>query len=174
MLTFYNNENNIHVNNYGFTIERKSEGVNREWEDIGFVEGHGNSNSPKEYTFTDNDILSGIVQYRLKQIDTDGGFEYSPVVEVDSNSPTKFAVKQNFPNPFNPSTQIEFNIPNNSNVEVKVYNALGMEVATLLKEFRQAGTHKVEFNASNLSSGIYFYRVLSGNNSIIKKMVLLR
>jgi len=162
------------VNNYGFSLERKSGIENREWEEIGFVNGHGNSNSPKEYSFVDVDNFSGKIQYRLKQIDTDGQFDYSPVVEVTIEEQTDFAVKQNFPNPFNPSTQIEFNIPNNSNVEVKVFNVLGMEVATLLNEHRQAGVHKVEFDASNLSSGIYFYRVVSGKNSMIRKMVLLR
>ncbi len=168
------------VNNYGFEIERASFRKNettplQEWEKIGFVEGHGNCNSPKEYSFTDNSTLSGKLKYRLKQIDTDGSFSYSEIVEVEKeNIPTEFALYQNYPNPFNPTTKIEFSIPTDNNVELKVYNVLGMEVTTLIDEHRQAGMHNVEFNASNLSSGVYFYKVVSGNNSETKKMMLVR
>ncbi len=160
-------------NNYGFEIERTST-QNILWEKVGFVQGHGNCNSPKNYSFSDKPIGGSTFKYRLKQIDTDGKYEYSPEVEVNLNVPTDFSVKQNFPNPFNPTTKIEFSIPSDNNVELKVYNVLGMEVATLLNEHRQAETHSIEFNASNLSSGIYFYKVVSGNYSEIKKMLLLR
>jgi len=159
------------VNNYGFEIERIK---NDNWEIIGFVQGHGNSNTPKEYSFTDKPNGGSKFMYRLKQIDTDGKYEYSPKVEVNLNAPVEFSIKQNFPNPFNPTTKIEFSIPSDNNVEIKVFNVLGMEVATLLNEHRQAGMHSVEFNASNLSSGIYFYKVVIGNYFEIKKMILLR
>ncbi len=164
------------VNNYGFQVERQilNQVQNDKWESIAFVEGHGNSNSPKEYSFIDSDNLSRLVQYRLKQIDIDGGFEYSDVVEVEINSTKEFKLAQNFPNPFNPTTKIDFSIPSDNNVEVKVFNTLGMEVATLVNGYKNAGTHSVEFNANNLSSGIYFYKIVSGNYSDIKKMILLR
>lgn len=159
------------VNNYGFEVERNR---NNNWQKIGFVQGHGNSNSPKYYSFTDVPNGGTEFKYRLKQIDFDGQYEYSPEVEVNLEVPANFSVKQNFPNPFNPTTKIEFSLPLDNNVEIKVFNVLGMEVATLLNEHRQAGTHTVEFNASNLSSGIYFYKLVSGNYSEIKKMILLR
>jgi len=162
------------VNNYGFAVERSM--VKGEWLEVGFIEGAGNSNSPKEYSFTDNLTLTSYsYSFRLKQIDIDGKFTYSKEITVEAASqPTEFALKQNYPNPFNPTTKIEFSIPAENNVEIKVYNILGMEVATLLNEHKQAGTHNVEFNANALSSGIYFYKISSGNFSAIKKMTLLR
>lgn len=162
------------VNNYGFTIERKSEDVNREWEEIGFVEGHGNSNSLKEYSFIDTDKLIGPVQYRLKQIDINGGFEYSDIVEVEITSPKEFKVSQNYPNPFNPSTIINYSIPEKSQVQIKVYDILGSEVATLVNETQNAGYYDVSFNATNLSNGIYFYKIQTGNFVNVKKMLLLK
>ena len=84
----------------------------RKWESIGFVEGHGNSNSPKDYSFIDKEVLRGKYSYRLKQIDTDGKFEYSKVIEVTiENIPLNFELLQNFPNPFNPVTKIKYSIP---------------------------------------------------------------
>jgi len=163
------------VNNYGFEVERASTPLSSQWEKIGFIEGHGNINSPKDYSFTDEYVSSGKILYRLKQIDEDGGYKYSQEVEVKvMDIPTEYVLEQNYPNPFNPSTKIDFSIPTDNSVQIKVYNVLGMEVATLLNEHRQAGTHNIEFNASNLSSGIYFYKIISGKYSEIKKMILLR
>ncbi len=162
------------VNNYGFSIERKSGIVSSEWEEISFVEGHGNSNSPNEYSYTDTPSGAGKFSYRLKQLDTDGKFEYSHEVKVDFNSPTNFTVKQNFPNPFNPTTVINYSIAKADNVTIKVYNTLGMEVATLVNEHQEVGKYKTEFNASELVSGVYFYKITSGNNLEIKKMLLLK
>lgn len=159
------------ANNYGFEIEGSQ---NDDWGKIGFVQGHGNSNSPKEYSFHDRPIGCSAIKYRLKQIDFDGQFEYSLEVEVKLEVPTSFSVRQNFPNPFNPTTKIDFSIPSDDNVQIKVFNVLGMEIATLLNEHRQAGMHSIEFNANNFSSGIYFYKVVSGNYYEIKKMILLR
>jgi hypothetical protein len=162
------------VNNFGFSIQRKSGIVNGEWEEISFVEGHGNSNSPNEYSYTDTPNGAGKFTYRLKQLDTDGKFEYSQEVEVDFNSPTKFIVKQNFPNPFNPTTVINYSIATADNVTIKVYNVLGMEVATLVNKHQEVGKYKTEFNASELVSGVYFYKISSGNNLEIKKMLLFK
>ncbi|MHC1737463.1 MAG: LamG-like jellyroll fold domain-containing protein [Ignavibacteriaceae bacterium] len=177
------------VNNFGFEIERSlsshSSSLNghslpAEWEMIGFAAGSGNSNSPKDYSFADDFNHSAIqsfnhsIRYRLKQIDNDGKFTYSEEIEVELLRPSQFELSQNYPNPFNPTTRIEFSIPSDNYVEIKVFNVLGMEVATLLNEHRQAGIHNIEFNASNFSSGIYFYKIVSGNNSEIKKMILLK
>jgi len=165
------------VNNYGFEIERAI--VNGElrianWEKIGFVQGHGNSNSPKEYSFADNNSQPGKIQYRLKQIDFDGRFEYSWVVEVEVSAPSSFALEQNYPNPFNPVTKINYEVPANSFVQLKVYNMLGMEVATLVNEEKIAGTYEVKFDASNYSSGVYFYRLKSTGKDLTRKMILLK
>ncbi len=172
------------VNNYGFEIEKheKANVKSEEWEKVGFVNGHGNSNSPKTYSFTDKDILSGTYFYRLKQIDTDGKFEYSKEVEVTINNvPTKFELKQNYPNPFNPVTSIQYAVDSKQYVTLKVYDILGRDVATLVNEVKEAGKYELNFDAKQLPSGIYFYKLQAGPStgsgqvySQTKKMTLLR
>jgi hypothetical protein len=171
------------VNNYGFNIERRiNEG---EWNSIGFVEGYGNSISPKEYSYTDKDLFAGgsNFQYRLKQIDTDGSFEYSDVVEVEV-IPTQFELSQNYPNPFNPSTTIRFSLPQATQIKINLYNMIGEQVATIAEGMYETGNHKVTFsaiggsasggNAANLPSGAYFYRIESSEFVQVKKMMLLK
>ncbi len=175
------------VNNYGFQVERQKEKVKSEWENIGFVEGHGNSNSPKEYSFTDENPPSGKIQYRLKQIDIDGNFEYSEIVEIQTSAPSKFELFQNYPNPFNPTTTIKYSIPSvisnpsgasgeksqgispsgrndNAKVSLKVYDVLGREVATLVNKKQSPGNYSVKFDASKLSSGIYIVSLRAYSN----------
>ena len=138
------------------------------------MEGHGNSNSPNSYSFTDNNPCGGSnFKYRLKQIDNDGKYEYSNEIEVEI-IPTKFAVYQNYPNPFNPTTKIRYQLPEESNVEIKIYDILGSEVMTLLNEKKEPGTYEVELNGKYLSSGTYIYRIIAGSYVETKKMVLLR
>lgn len=159
------------VNNYGFEIERN---INNIWEKIGFVEGNGNSNSEKNYSFQDSPTTEGVYSYRLKQIDFDGKFEYSSVVEVDFKTVNDFALEQNYPNPFNPTTSISYSLPQNEFVTLKVYDVIGNEVATLVNTLQESGKHVVNFNASNLSSGIYFYKLTAGSFSQINKMLLVK
>ena len=161
------------VSNYGFYVERRiNEG---DWNSITFVEGHGNSNSPKEYSYTDNDLFAGgsKFQYRLKQVDTDGQFEYSAVVEVEI-MPTQFELSQNYPNPFNPSTTIRFSLPKETQLKINIYNMLGELVETLAEGTYEAGYHKVTFNASSLPSGAYVYRIESSDFVQVRKMVLIK
>ncbi|GAB1349448.1 hypothetical protein MASR1M107_16620 [Ignavibacteriales bacterium] len=113
------------------------------------------------------------IQYRLRQVDNDGSFEYSPVVEVELN-PTEFALYQNYPNPFNPSTMIRFSIPVGGTVALNVFNTLGEKVAALLNGQLEAGYHEVSFDAANLPSGLYFYEIKTGDFSSIKKMILMK
>ena len=167
------------TNNQGFEIQRSV--VSRQqsaynWTKIGFVKGQGNSVSPKSYTFVDNNISSGSYAYRLKQIDLNGSFSYSKVVEVNlSNMPEGFVLNQNYPNPFNPTTTIKFGFEKNTHATLTVYNALGMQVATLFNGNVEAGKmYNVNFNASNLSSGVYYYRLSGANKNEIKKMILLK
>ena len=178
------------LNNYGFEVERSQTpqagqasnpasgaGVKSEtWQKIGFVNGHGNSNSRKNYSFEDKNPLAGKVEYRLKQIDTDGKFEYSAVVEVTVEAPADFSLNQNYPNPFNPTTIINYELPMNSHVTLKVYDVLGKEVATLVNTMQNAGRYSMNFSTSQygMSSGIYFYRLYAGNYSELKKMVVLK
>jgi hypothetical protein len=172
------------VNNYGFNVERSWTSSAPLWEKIGFVQGYGNSNSPKSYSFEDINPQYGKLQYRLKQIDFDGKFEYSDVVEVAVAAPAKFELMQNYPNPFNPSTTISYTIPNVEtlhgvslqHVTLKVYDLLGREVAVLVNELQQAGAYIVQLstNIYPLSSGIYFYKLTAGSFSAAKKFLLLK
>ncbi|MCF6269927.1 MAG: T9SS type A sorting domain-containing protein [Melioribacteraceae bacterium] len=185
------------VNNYGFEIERASfrkdgttpvrtglgDGatpVQGDWSTLGFVPGHGNSNSPKDYSFVDANSYSGKIQYRLKQIDTDGAFEYSEVIEVEARVLGKYLLEQNYPNPFNPTTNINFSIAKTGNVKLTIYNTIGQKVATLFNGVKKAGSHKISFNATNLMSGVYFYRLVadsygeSGSFVQVEKMLLLK
>ncbi|MBK6914157.1 MAG: T9SS type A sorting domain-containing protein [Ignavibacteriales bacterium] len=177
------------TNNSGFEIERslsptpsQKEGA---FETIAFVPGFGTTTEPKSYSFTDENLSSGKYQYRLKQIDFDGTFEYSNTVEVEINSPTEFSLEQNFPNPFNPTTKIKYTIPSvtlrqaqgDILVSLKVFDVLGNEVATLVNEQQQPGTYEVEFNvgqAISLSSGVYYYQLRSGSFVETKKMLILK
>ncbi len=166
------------VNNYGFSIERSGEmvnGRNSEWSKLGFVNGNGNSNSIKEYSFTDNTLSSsGKYAYRLKQIDNDGKCEYSNEVEVNYVKANSYSLAQNYPNPFNPTTVISYKLPVNSFVTLKVYDVLGKEVATLVNGNMEAGNYNVNFNASNLSAGTYFYRLQAGDFTSSKKLILIK
>jgi hypothetical protein len=159
------------VNNYGFDVERKTK---NKWEKIGFVQGNGNSNSPKEYSYVDNNLFGGCkFQYRLKQIDNDGQFEYSDVVEVEA-VPTKYELSQNYPNPFNPNTTIRFSLPKQTQLKINIYNMLGELVEKIAEGNYEAGYYKVNFNASNLPSGTYIYRIESNEFIQSKKMIMLK
>jgi len=168
------------VSNYGFEIERsenpKSEIQNPQFEKIGFVEGHGNSNSPKDYSFTDNGAGYGKYSYRLKQIDTDGQFEYSKVIEVDAgNIPGGFVLEQNYPNPFNPSTTIKFALAETQQAKLIIYDVLGNEVAIPFNGTAEGGKiYEAEFSGENLSSGLYFYQLATENKVESRKMLLIK
>jgi Secretion system C-terminal sorting domain len=160
------------TNNSGFEIERSTNNIN--FQKIGFVNGHGTSTNINKYSYVDNNV-SGKFFYRLKQIDFSGGFKYSKAIEVNTSNPLSFALNQNYPNPFNPTTTISYSIPENSFVTIKVYNVLGVEVASLINNQVEAGEHNIQFNASNdLSSGVYFYTIKTGNFSATKKLMLLK
>ena len=161
------------VNNYGFNVERKSS--TEKWEEIGFVQGHGNSNSIKNYKFEDHSIWGNCKYfYRLKQIDVDGKYEYSDVIEVSSTSTIQYLLRQNYPNPFNPTTSISYSIPIEGEVTLSIYDLLGSEIITLINKEQTQGNYEVEFDGSDLSSGIYFYKLQVGKFVEIKKMNLLK
>lgn len=163
------------VNNYGFEIERTAQSTERQaWEKIGFINGSGNSNSPKSYTYEDKNLTAGKYSYRLKQIDNDGQFEYSKTIGVDLNGVKKFELSQNYPNPFNPNTTIKFNIPEAGNVKLSLFDILGQELRTLVNEFKESGVHTINFDASELNSGMYIYKIESNGNTLTRKMTLVK
>jgi len=178
------------INNFGFDVERTNglNGPGEYWNKIGFVAGNGKIKSPKDYSFIDNPLEGNKYFYRLKQIDNDGQYEYSNVISIDLNTPNKYAMYQNYPNPFNPYTTIGFSIPTSPFnpspyqgegnrerlITLTVYDVLGRKVAILVNEEKPAGSYEVEFNASQLPSGVYFYRLKAGEYVETKKMLLIK
>lgn len=177
------------VNNRGFEVERTSFSnlpAQNVWESIGFVNGNGTSTERNSYTFNDENLTAGKYQYRIKQLDFDGSFKYYTLTEtIEIGLPDRFELTQNYPNPFNPSTVIKFHIPSvistegrNLRVQLKVYDVLGNEVAILLDEEKPAGYHFIEFNAAELSSGVYYYKLSAtggaGSFTETKKMIILK
>jgi len=164
------------TNNQGFEVQRSN---GSDFETIAFVDGFGTTTETQVYTYSDRSVEVGTYSYRLKQVDFDGTFDYSDVVEVNVPAPSVFALDQNYPNPFNPSTQIAFRLAVDSKVSLKVFDVLGQEVATLVNTNLVAGAHTVNFDASALNSGVYLYRIeatgIDGANFIdVKKMILTK
>ncbi|MDH3269303.1 MAG: YCF48-related protein, partial [Ignavibacteria bacterium] len=166
------------INNLGFEIERSEDNVS--FNKIGFVPGFGTTTEPKSYSYSDQSVYSGTFYYRLKQVDYDGSFEYSAVVEVELGVLNSYILEQNYPNPFNPSTKIRYSVPNTSQVIIKIYDVLSKEIETLVNEEKQTGTYKLTWNAANIPSGVYFYTLdavsISGNKQtkIGKKMIIIK
>ncbi|MCX8105658.1 MAG: T9SS type A sorting domain-containing protein [Ignavibacterium album] len=169
------------TNNRGFEILRSvilSEAKNLSWEVIGFVKGSGSTTEPKNYTFVDKNLNSGKYLYRLKQIDFDGSSKFSNELEVTIESPEQFILEQNYPNPFNPVTKISYTIPAKGEglVTLKLYDMLGNEIATLVNEKQNPGRYEIEFDADkySLSSGVYLYKLVSGEYTAIRKFILAK
>jgi hypothetical protein len=165
-------------NNAGFNVERKLAGETA-WKTISTVNGAGNSNSVKNYSYTDNNLSTGKYNYRLKQVDFNGNFKYYNLSnEVNIGVPNKFALSQNYPNPFNPTTNINYDLPFDSKVMIKIFDITGREVASIVNQVQVAGYYSVNFNASALSSGVYFYSITAdgGSQSFAKtlKMMLVK
>ncbi|MDO8549689.1 MAG: T9SS type A sorting domain-containing protein, partial [Ignavibacteria bacterium] len=174
------------INNSGFEIERASSSTTpvQAWEKIGFVNGNGTTTNQSDYSFIDSEVKTGKFFYRLNQIDFDGSFKYSDIVEIEVGIPEKFALYQNYPNPFNPTTKIEFAVGSQQLVIIKVYDMLGNEIATLVNDVKEPGIYEIEFSAKgvsayggdvyNLSSGTYFYQLKAGNYIETKKLLLIK
>ena len=165
------------TNNSGFEIQRQKINENisdSEWINLEFVEGNGTTTEEHSYTFIDKSILTGQYQYRLKQIDYDGSFEYLNEIEVEILSPLEFSLSQNYPNPFNPITTIQYSIPEAGFVNIILFNSLGEEIETLVDKFEEAGKYKISFDAGKLSSGVYFYQLRINEFASLKKMLLMK
>jgi len=165
------------TNNLGFEVERQI-GSNElgvgSWEKIGYVAGSGTSTELNNYSYADNDVAAGKYLYRLKQIDFDGSYTYTDAIEVEVLPASDYVLQQNYPNPFNPETKISFSVPIIGYTTLKVTDVLGNEVAILMSEVIPAGSYNLNFAASNLPSGIYFYTLQAGDFAVTKKMVLLK
>jgi hypothetical protein len=162
------------TNNQGFEILRSAQNDKQGWQNAGYVAGFGTTTEPKSYSFTDSKLEAGNYTYRLNQIDFDGTVTYSEEINVEVEIPLVYALEQNYPNPFNPSTTIKYSLSEDGFVKLSVYNLLGEEVTTLVNNEQKAGRYEVNFNAKELSSGIYMYRLESKNFLSIKKMLLVK
>ena len=159
------------TSNYGFDIERSAD--SKDWVKVGFVKGAGTTTETRQYKFVDHNITTKTF-YRLKQIDLNGEVKYSSIEEFSPSKPGTFGLSQNYPNPFNPKTLIQYQIPMNSHVELKVFDLLGREVVTLVDQVKDAGKYSVDFNATNLTSGLYFYRIKAGNFTQTLRMMVVK
>lgn len=161
-------------NNSGFEIQRMINN-NDKWENIGFIKGSGTCNTYHTYNFTDKNLNIGKYNYRLKQIDFNGNYEFfnlSGIVEI--GNPVKMNLSQNYPNPFNPSTNISYQITNYGLVTLKIYDITGKEIISLVNKNQEAGYYTVNFDAGNLAGGIYFYKLTTKEYSSVKKMTLIK
>lgn len=169
------------INNYGFEVQ-KSNGQHAGFETIpnSFVPGHGTTLDPQYYSYLDTLAAPALPYYRLKQIDLDGTVHYNGAIHVTVTSvadralPREFALHQNFPNPFNPVTEIQFDVPNQTHVKITLYDVLGREVMRLVDEVKQPGFHAVKFDGQTRASGVYFYRINAGTFSATRAMVLVK
>jgi len=173
------------INNAGFEIQKSVKKVvsseYSDWEKAGFIEGNGTTSQPQNYSFEDKNLSKGIYKFRIKQVDYNGNFEYfypSVGAELSINAPVNFELKQNYPNPSNPKSKIDFHMPFDGSVSIKVYDLTGKEVASLADGYKTADYYTLDFDGSNLASGIYFYRVIAegDDQNFIKtlKMVLVK
>lgn len=162
------------INNSGFEVQKSVDGSS--FITVGFVKGNGTTTEPRTYSFSDKQVTNSTqaLYYRLKQIDFNGSFSYSGVVEVVLDIPTEYALGQNYPNPFNPTTKIKYSVPHSGLVNIVIYDLTGQEVLTLLNEVKETGNYEVQLNATHLSSGVYFYRMTSGDFTQVKKLSVLK
>ncbi len=163
------------TNNKGFDIQRRV--GDGEFVTVGHIAGKGTTTEKQNYSFTDKNLEVGVYTYRLKQVDLDGKYSYSNMIDAEIVRPAVFALDQNYPNPFNPATKITFSLAVDSKVTLSVYNVLGQQVATLVNGTLTAGSHSAQFDASALQSGVYFAKIdakgIDGSNfSSVKKMIL--
>jgi|GEM_PF-828199 len=164
-------------NNSGFEIQKSTDKTI--FTKVSFVKGQGTTIEKSYYSFIDNSQNSQKCYYRLKQIDFDGTFTYSDILEFHSGQSFTFVLDQNYPNPFNPETKITFTLSQKASVHLKLFNILGEQVATLINERLNTGKHVYLFNASQFSSGVYLYQLSANNedgslNKSIKKMILTK
>ena len=162
------------LNNSGFQIEKSFN--KRTWYNIDFINGKGTTTELSHYFFIDKVLPSGVQYYRLKQIDYNGSFEYSKIIEVNANENiSSFNLLQNYPNPFNPETNIEYTIPEETFVNISLFDVTGRKIRELVNEKKQPGKYSLKLKGGELSAGVYFYRLLTTSDYIaVKKLIILK
>ena len=161
------------INNSGFEIHRRS--VDSSWKVIAFVSGRGTVNTPSEYYFEDKKLQPGSYSYRLKQLDYSGSFEYFELpLPVLISKPTEFVLGQSYPNPSNPYCCIDYQVPERTEINLRVYDILGRVITELVNEIKEPGTYTVKFDGSNFASGTYFYRITAKEFSEVKKFNIVK
>jgi hypothetical protein len=169
------------INNTGFDVERRviTQSGAEDWIKIAHVQGNGNTTWQSIYFYEDKNLQSAAYKYRIRQIDYNGNYEYFELAnDVLIGKPGIFSVGQNYPNPSNPQSKIDYELPVSGAVTIKLYNLLGEEVTTIVNETKEAGYYTAEFDGSNLASGVYVYRIIAEGNGQkftgTKKMILVK
>jgi photosystem II stability/assembly factor-like uncharacterized protein len=161
------------ANNKGFEVRRSEN--NNDFETIAFIEGSGTSADINNYMYTDKNLIPGSYYYRIIQIDFDGTYSiYSLPSSIEILPPDEFSISQNYPNPFNPLTNIKYQLPANMFVSIKIYDIIGNEISSLINREQPAGSYELNFDAGNLPSGVYLYRIIAGPYNITRKMLLMK
>ncbi|NUM77279.1 fibronectin type III domain-containing protein [candidate division KSB1 bacterium] len=170
------------TNNLGFHLERKQ--GNNTWQEIGFINGHGTTLLTQNYSFVDRDLQPGVYSYRLRQVDFNGAFEYSPEIIATVSAPQRFVLAQSYPNPLlhaSSGTLIRYELPHSAPqpVELRIFNLLGREVRQLVHENQNGGYYEVRWdgrlaNGEHAAAGIYFYELRSAGFRAIQKLTIVR
>ena len=155
-----------------FEIQRSID--NDMWEAIAFVEGNGTTTEYNNYSYVDDNLITGRYRYKLKQIDINDKYNYSNVVEVEWRAFNSYLLEQNYPNPFNPSTRITYELPAESKLTLTIFNCIGEAVEVLVNELQSEGKYETVWNAESYPSGVYFYKLQAGSFIETKKMILMK
>ncbi|MBN2088805.1 T9SS type A sorting domain-containing protein [candidate division KSB1 bacterium] len=165
-------------NNFGFEIEKRTNFETKS-KKIGFINGKGTTTMPQEYKFVDENVEKGTYYYRLKQIDFDAKFEYSPEIKIVVNIPDEYQLFQNYPNPFNPKTTIAYNLAEAGHVKITIYDITGREIQKVVDKMQEAGHYEFDWDAKNyqnqsIAGGVYYYKLETPNFTQFRKMLLLK
>jgi len=158
------------LNNKGFDIQRSVDGSR--WESIAFVNGAGQSDMIRHYSYRDLSLPSGRYFYRLMQMDFDGQRKSSNVEVVNITGNISYEFSQNYPNPFRGTTSVELFLPEKKKLNLSIYDANGRMIKSILNESRDAGYHLIQFNADDLSPGIFYLRMETDDYRAVKKITI--
>jgi uncharacterized protein DUF4082/N,N-dimethylformamidase beta subunit-like protein/type IX secretion system substrate protein len=158
-------------NNKGFEVQRSTPSSG--WVTIGFVASSGNGKANTNYQYLDKNLQAGTYNYRLRQIDYDGHYQYSKTVQIVFDGHALLDLKQNVPNPFNSSTTIEIVVPKSMQVQVRLYDQLGRVVESLMDEMKTPGNYTIQVNRNGLRTGVYYYQLRADGQTMVKKMTVL-
>jgi hypothetical protein len=168
------------TNNAGFDLEHQRLADDEtteatDWTKLGFIEGAGTTTRPQSYAYRATDLDAGHYRFRIKQLDFDGTFVYSPIVEAVLEVPRQLMLSPNYPNPFNPSTQIEFTVPSEGRALVEVYSIDGRLVRVLYDAVAEPSrVYRLVFDAARLSTGEYVYVLKFNGRLVSQRMVLVK